>query len=56
MKREEIIEKIAMTKTNLIDVTSHPLDMADLHILEPKNPFPPQTTSLLATGAAMVFK
>ena len=31
----------------LIDVTSHPLFTAALHILDPRKPLPPQTTSFL---------
>lgn len=34
----------------LIDVTSQPLATADLHILEPKNPLPPQTTIRFAAA------
>jgi hypothetical protein len=34
----------------LMDVTSHPLATADLHIRDPKNPFPPATTSFLLTA------
>jgi hypothetical protein len=40
--------------THLIDVTPHPLSTADLHILDPKKPFPPQTTILL-TAAILSF-
>lgn len=43
-------------ETHLIDVTSQPLATAYLHILEPRNPFPPQTTSLLTEVAMMVFE
>jgi hypothetical protein len=35
---------------DLIEVTSQPLATADLHIREPKNPFPPQTTIFLAAA------
>jgi len=40
--------------TYLIDVTSHPRSTADLHILDPRKPFPPQTTILL-TAAILSF-
>jgi hypothetical protein len=32
----------------LMDVTSHPLLTAALHIRDPRKPFPPQTTRRLA--------
>lgn len=34
-------------------MTSHPLWTANLHILEPRKPLPPQTTSFLAAGGAI---
>jgi hypothetical protein len=37
-----------MVVVYLIEVTSQPLETADLHILEPRNPLPPQTTIFLA--------
>ena len=36
--------------TNLTEVTSQPLATADLHIREPRNPLPPQTTNFLAVA------
>jgi len=39
----------------LIDVTSQPLATADLHILEPRNPFPPQITILFAADMLELF-
>lgn len=40
--------------THLIDVTSHPLATAYLHILEPRKPFPPQTMIFFAAAFDMV--
>jgi hypothetical protein len=37
-------------ETHLMDVTSQPLATADLHILDPKNPLPPQTTSFFVAA------
>jgi hypothetical protein len=37
----------------LIEVTSQPRATADLHIRDPKNPLPPQTTNRLVVGAAI---
>lgn len=34
-----------------MDVTSHPLATAYLHILEPRNPLPPHTMIFLAAAA-----
>jgi hypothetical protein len=34
-------------------VTSQPLATADLHILDPKKPFPPQTTSRFVDAVAI---
>ena len=38
----------------LMEVTSHPLATADLHIRDPRKPFPPATTSRFFTACAMV--
>lgn len=37
-----------------MEVTSHPLAAADLHIREPRKPFPPATTSLFFVACAML--
>jgi hypothetical protein len=37
----------------LIEVTSHPLATADLHILDPRNPLPPQTTRRFVVAVAI---
>jgi hypothetical protein len=50
---KRLVAAFGRTRTHLIDVTSHPLATAYLHILEPRNPFPPQTTSLFT--AADIF-
>lgn len=41
--------------TNLIDMTSHPLATAYLHILEPMNPLPPHTMIFLAAAFDMML-
>lgn len=40
--------------SDLMDVTSHPLATAYLHILEPTKPFPPQTTIFFAADFDIV--
>ena len=37
----------------LIEVTSQPRATADLHILDPRNPFPPQTTRRFVVAVAI---
>ena len=44
----------ASISTYLIDVTSHPLATADLQILEPRNPLPPQTIIFFALAVAIL--
>lgn len=39
----------------LIDVTSQPLATAYLHILEPRNPLPPQTIIFFAAAFDMML-
>lgn len=39
----------------LIDVTSQPRATADLHIREPRKPFPPQTTNFFAVAMLVVL-
>ena len=46
----------ANSSTYLIEVTSHPLATAYLHILLPRKPLPPQTTSFFVGVAIFVVE
>lgn len=46
---------MANWRTYDIEVTSQPRATAYLHILEPRKPLPPQTTSFLVAVAIVLF-